>query len=112
MTSVHNSGLRGRRTGLATNGGLNFFLAHTPYRGATYREGDFTHHITPIRNDLYYKRDFDSPVPFYDEEFFYRKGIEAAVERPVRLVQALNNLPELMGLGRQSYWPTGSTTRI
>src|SRR5207249_11363189 len=83
---IHNSRLLGRPAGLATNGGLNFFLAHAPFAAAHYREGDYTHRIMPIKNLMYYPLPYWSPRPFYDEAHFYREGLALLAQKPSRLL--------------------------
>jgi 4-amino-4-deoxy-L-arabinose transferase-like glycosyltransferase len=103
--SLHNSRIAGRPVGLGTNGGLNFFLAHSDYRGATYQEGSFRHEIVPIPNLLRYERMYESPVPLYDEGHFYRAGIQRLARDPYRLLESLDNVTDGLGVGRLDYWP-------
>jgi len=105
LASAHNSRLLGRPTGLGTNGGLNFFLAHAPVRGAEYVEGGFTHRIVPIPNLMWHEEVHRSEVAFYDEGHFYRLGLRGILEEPSRLLASLDNLVEGAGVGRQSIWP-------
>ena len=103
--SVFNSKLMGKPVGLGTNGGLNFFLAHSDIRMAKFQRGTFHYAIGPIRNMLNYSVDFQSPVPLYDESFFYREGWKNLRENPLRLLKDLDNVREGIGLGKQDYWP-------
>lgn len=105
----HNSRLVGRFNLFGTNGGLNFFLAHSEYRTAESRKNpnDKTpdYSITPIPNSWRNKGVFNAPVPLYDDAFFYRKALELIAEHPLRLVRDLRNIKEGLGLGRTRYWP-------
>lgn len=105
--SIHASRLVGKPTVIATNGGLNFYLAHAPVRGAHYKEGTFTHKIVPIPNMERYQTVYQSPVPLYDDKFFYARGLETLASDPSSIVAALENGLEGMGLGRLGYWPSG-----
>lgn len=105
LASAHNSRLIGEPTGLGTNGGLNFFLAHAPVKGADYQEGRFTHRIYPIPNLARHEAVHVSTVPFYDEGHFYRLGLREIAARPSRLLASLDNLVEGVGLGKQAFWP-------
>ncbi|HEY0838745.1 MAG TPA: hypothetical protein VGD74_01025 [Vulgatibacter sp.] len=105
IAAAHNSRLVGKPTGLGTNGGLNFFLAHAPVKGADYREGGFTHQIYPIPNLARHQEVHVSTVPFYDEGHFYGLALREIAARPGRLLASLDNLVEGAGIGRQSFWP-------
>ncbi len=105
--TLHNSRLLGRPAFLATNGGLNFFLAHAPYQGVRHRELDtgFVHKIVPIYNRMYYTKMYDSPRPLYDERHYYRESFALIRQDPLRLMRDLNNVIEGLGAGRQTFWP-------
>lgn len=102
---IHNSRILGRPAGLGTNGGLNFFLAHAEVSGATYDDGVTTHRIGPLPNVVRYGEVFVSSEPLYEEGYFYRKGVRQLGEDPWRLLSALDNVAEGVGLGRQDFWP-------
>lgn len=102
---VHNSRIAGHSTGLSTNGGLNFFLAQSEYRGAHFLEGDRHHEIVPIPNALRYTAMYESPVPLYDERHFYREGIRQIAKSPFQLFASLDNVKFGLGLGSLEYWP-------
>lgn len=109
-----NSQLTGRLVGLSTNGGLNFFLMQTDYQGVDAFEWSFS----PILNHGRYRVMFKSPVPFYEEDYFYREGIRAIRADPMKaLWRVPDHLRESWGLGRQAYWPArvrnrDGTTRL
>ncbi len=105
LACFRNSLILGRPTGIATNGGLNFFLAHADVRGARWFDGRFTHAVTPIFNLQHFERDFVSPVALYEEAWFYRAGFALFVEKPQLAFTSLANLVDGVGLGRQDYWP-------
>jgi len=103
--SWSNSRLVGERAGVATNGGLNFYLAFREVRGVEYQEGNFVHRIVPIPNLLRYQEMERVTVPFWREGYFYARGLDLLREDPRRLARSLDHLKEGMGLGRQSFWP-------
>lgn len=107
LVCAHNTRIRGRLTGLATNGGLNFYLAHARVSGVAFQEGSYTHRIIPIPNMIRHEArgPFVSPVPFYDEAFFYRRGLAELLARPGEIVASLDNVVEGVGLGKQGFWP-------
>ena len=101
FVSWHNSRSLGHFTGLSGNGGINFFLSHSEYRGAVFEGME----VIPIRNAKYYTRFYKSPVPLYDEPFFYREGLRLLTDDPWRLVRAIGNVSDGMGMGPLTYWP-------
>ena len=98
---AHNSRLVKERAGLATNGGLNFYLNFAEVSGIRF-EGSY---IQPIPNAVRYTKEEFTHRPFYHERFFYEKGVRLLKENPARLIRALDNFPETFLLGRQGYWP-------
>jgi hypothetical protein len=102
VTCWTNSVLMRRLSGPSTNGGLNFFMMQAEISRTRF----FDEHIAPIRNVLKYREVFDSPVPLYDEPYYYKEGVRLILERPGRaLVRAADNLRETAGLGVQAFWP-------
>lgn len=105
FVAVQNSRLVGEPAGLATNGGLNFYLAFRQVRGVEYVEGGHVHHIVPIPNMLRYAEMERVPEPFWRESHFYREGLRQLREDPRLLAAVGANLLEGAGLGRQDFWP-------
>ncbi|MGD8825052.1 MAG: glycosyltransferase family 39 protein [Myxococcales bacterium] len=103
--AIHNTRLLGSPSLLGTNGGLNFYLNFSEVRTIRYRESQQDHAITPIPNLLRYRKDERSEVPFYDDGYYYRRGLDAIAERPVRALRALRNIPDGLGVGLLGYWP-------
>lgn len=101
--ALHNSRLAGRPMGLASNGGLNFYLSFADVRGVEVREGGQTHRIVPIPNLLHHRHIEVVDAPFWDEAIYYRKGL--ALLGPSAIPRALRNGVEGLGLGGQDYWP-------
>lgn len=104
-SAAHNSPLVGRLSVLGTNGGLNFYLNFSEVRAIRYRDKLNDHTILPTPNEMRYRRDQRSRVPFYDDGHYYRLGVERIAERPRRLWRAGRNLPAAAGLGKLAYWP-------
>jgi 4-amino-4-deoxy-L-arabinose transferase-like glycosyltransferase len=105
LASAHNSRLVGRPAGPATNGGLNFYLNFAEVRSIRCWDQGLEHNIQPVPNYLRYQVAEDSERPFYDERYYYRRGLSLLVEKPLRLLRALTNFVEGSGVGRQRYWP-------
>lgn len=109
-SAIHNSWLVGRFNLFGTNGGLNFFLAHSDYRTAeTQSGGKIDYSITPIPNSWRNRGVFSSPTPLYEEAFFYRKAFSIIAGKPSRLFTDLRNLKEGLGLGKTRFWPGWQT---
>ena len=103
---VYNSSLAGRATGIATNGGVNFFLAHSDYTAVNFPAGDAIGGIAPRPNAIREtEKVFDAPFHAYDESAFYRLAIEHLWQRPARLFRDLRHISDGFGLGPVGYWP-------
>jgi 4-amino-4-deoxy-L-arabinose transferase-like glycosyltransferase len=102
---THNSIRSNRVVGLATNGGLNFYMNFAEIRTirATHKNG--LHHITPIPNLLRYEQDEVVPATLMNEKYHYQRGVQLIRERPARLLRAFDNFVEGAGAGKQDYWP-------
>jgi 4-amino-4-deoxy-L-arabinose transferase-like glycosyltransferase len=103
--AVHNTRLLGAPSLLGTNGGLNFYLNFSEVRTIRYRDTRQDHAITPIPNLLRYEQDERSQVPFYDDGYYYHRGLDKIAERPLRALRALRNIPDGLGVGSLGYWP-------
>jgi hypothetical protein len=110
---ARNTRLLGRPASLGTNGGLNFYLNLADVRGVRFKERRAVHRITPIPNLLRFPRDEDEEavfVPFYDDAYFYQRGLALLRQQPSRLVlRGASNLAEAAGMGGQGYWPEADT---
>ncbi len=108
---VHNSILLRKPSGLASNGGLNFYLARAPVRIIHYK-GDYgEYHIGPIPNMRRYgpRQDVHTSVPLFDESHFYKEGLKQIWDEPRSLLRSFGNIKEGLGLGLQDYWPAWNT---
>ncbi|MGB5810385.1 MAG: hypothetical protein WBG86_07645 [Polyangiales bacterium] len=103
--SVHNSRLVDRWVPTSTNGGLNFYLNFADARSLNFMEGKFKHQITPIPNLLRYDTDEFVDRPFYEDRYFYKRGIGLIVDEPIRLLRVFRSFREALGFGQQNYWP-------
>jgi 4-amino-4-deoxy-L-arabinose transferase-like glycosyltransferase len=110
--SWHNSRLVDRWVPTSTNGGLNFYLNVAEVRSVEFKEGSYTHRITPIPNLIRYDHDERVERPFYDDRYFYAAGFRRIVEAPRSLLKGFWSLKETLGLGRQDYWPGWPPWRV
>lgn len=108
----HNSRLVDRWVPTSTNGGLNFYLNLAEVRSVKFKEGSYTHQITPIPNLIRYDRDEYVERPFYDDRYFYAAALQLIVDRPMRLLKGLWSLKETLGFGWQEYWPGWPPWRV
>jgi hypothetical protein len=108
---AHNSRLAGRPAGIATNGGVNFFLGHCECRAVTFPRGGGVGEVSGHQNRRRYTGVFASPRLAYDEAYYYRETLRRIGERPALVVRALVNVGDglgLTGLGEspaQPYYP-------
>jgi hypothetical protein len=103
---AHHTRIMGKPTGVATNGGLNFYLNVAPVREVEFWEGSFRHWTRPLPNHYRHRAVERQTRPFYDDAHYYRRGLERLREAPLRTaLAALDNFPETAGIGRQDYWP-------
>jgi hypothetical protein len=105
MAVVHNSIRSKRPVGLATNGGLNFYMNFAEIRTIRCTHKNGLHGITPIPNLIRYEQDEVVPATLMNEQYHYRRGFQLIRERPARLWRALDNFVEGAGAGKQDYWP-------
>lgn len=105
VVSWQNSRLLGEPTFLATNGGLNFYLAFREVRGVEYVEDGALHRIVPIPNLVRYREMERVKEPFWRQGHYYARGLASLREDPRRLLRSLDHLKEGMGLGVQDFWP-------
>jgi hypothetical protein len=106
VVCTYNSWLAGRPTSIATNGGVNFFLAHSDYTSVSFPAGDAITSVAPRPNDVMGPaRIFDATFHAYDERPFYRLAMANLVEQPARLVRDLQHVTDGFGLGVVGYYP-------
>lgn len=102
---VHNSWIAGRPVGLASNGGVNFFLGHCECRAVTFPRGGGVGEVSGHQNRQRYTGVVASPRVAYDERYFYRETLQRIADRPALIARALINVSDglvLTGLGE---WP-------
>ena len=104
---IYNSWLMGRPTGLATNGGVNFFLAHSDYTWVRFPASDAIGGIAPRPNAVAGQPEkiFDAAFHAYDEAKLYGLALDGLLAEPSRLVRDLRHISDGFGLGGLSYWP-------
>ncbi|MEM8607712.1 MAG: phospholipid carrier-dependent glycosyltransferase [Myxococcota bacterium] len=104
--SAHNSSLLERWVPTSTNGGVNFYLNFADVRSVGFVEGGFKHLVSPIPSRIRHETDELVDRPFYDDGYFYERGVELIAAEPSRLLRVFWSLKEGLGLGSQHYWPS------
>lgn len=107
--AAHNTRLAGHPVGLATNGGVNFFLSRSEYKGVAFPNDTTVGGVTAYHNRIRYEEMFVSSRPAYDESYFYRQGLQLIAEDPMRILSGLRNIQDGIGLGplrEPAYWPS------
>ncbi len=102
--SWRNTSILGRPALLATNGGVNFFLAHSTCR-AVVSEGPGIKLVTTHYNRNHFDHDCHFTEPVFDEATFYRAGLSEIAAHPSRLVRAFVGVGEGLGLAPYRPWP-------
>jgi 4-amino-4-deoxy-L-arabinose transferase-like glycosyltransferase len=107
LASARTSALAGKPSFLATNGGLNFFLARAPYRSVALAPDDPIIAVSAYRNRALYTEVFDARAHHaWDERWFYAEGVRTIAEHPVAALRAsVDNVDQGLGLGRMGAWP-------
>ncbi|WP_437774519.1 hypothetical protein [Sorangium sp. So ce1097] len=103
--SAHTSWLLGRPALVATNGGVNFFLAHSACRSVRSTAGGEIVEVSTHYNRTHFERRCELPRPFLDEGAYYRAGLAEIAEHPGRLVRALGGVAEGLGVAPRRAWP-------
>lgn len=108
---AYNTRLAGRPSGLASNGGLNFYLGHCGCRKVRFPAGQAIRESSGYHNRKRYTEPVDASEPAYAEAHFYREGLRLLADRPSRLLRDLANVSDGLALGdlgplpAQPYWP-------
>jgi len=109
--AVHTSILLGRPALVASNGGVNFFLAHADCRSLRSTAGGRSVQLTTHYSRVHLTRACTTDRPFIDERYFYRRGLDEIAAHPERLLRAFQALGEGLGLAPsrahpdQPFWP-------
>lgn len=103
--SAHTSWLLGRPALVATNGGVNFFLAHSACRSVRSAAGGEVVEVSTHYNRTHFERRCELPRPFLDEGAYYRAGFAEIAEHPGRLLRAWTGVAEGLGLAPRRAWP-------
>lgn len=112
--AMHTSIVLGRPAVVASNGGINFFLAHSECKLVRSTAPGRVISVSTHYTRTHYDRECVIDHSFLDESWFYRMGLTNIVQQPRRLLVALDGLREGLGLvphrswPNQPYWP-GST---
>ncbi len=102
---VQSSRIAGRPTGIATNGGINFFLGHCECRAVTFPRGGGVGEVSGHQNRQRYTEVIASPRPPYDEGYYYRRTLERLAAQPALLVRAWVNVSDGLALTGLGEWP-------
>jgi hypothetical protein len=97
----HNARLLEGGGALATNGGMNFYLNFSKVT-SIHHKGLF---FQPLPNLIRYTQPEFTDHPFYEQKYFYQRGLENLREHPGRLLFAFTNFREAFLFGGQGYWP-------
>ncbi|WP_434041116.1 MULTISPECIES: phospholipid carrier-dependent glycosyltransferase [Sorangium] len=103
--SAHTSWLLGRPALVATNGGVNFYLAHSACRSVRSTAGGEVVEVSTHYNRTHFERRCELPRPFLDEGAYYRAGLAEIAEHPGRLLRAWTGVAEGLGLAPRRAWP-------
>jgi hypothetical protein len=92
LASAFASHLAGHLTGIATNGGINFFLAHSDWAAASFPTTDAICGIVPRPNALRGGDVFTTSEHAWNDRLFYLLGLKSIASHPVRLLTDLRNV--------------------
>jgi hypothetical protein len=99
------SHLVGHLVGISTNGGVNFFLAHSDWRSACFPASDAIQCIVPRPNALREGPVYVSPGEAWNDHAFYMLGLKSIVSHPLRLLVDGRNVTSGLGLTSLDYYP-------
>ncbi len=106
-----NSIALGRPASVATNGGVNFYLAWQDCRSVrTTAEGPIRE-ISTFYTRAHHERACERPEPFYEEGPYYRAGLAALSSDPARVGRGFDAVREGLGVAPrrafpdQPFWP-------
>lgn len=99
-----NSLALGRPALVATNGGVNFYLAHSDCSAVETGQGE-VRSVTSHFNRTHGTEPCRVPFAAYDEGAFYRAGLAEIAAHPSRLARAWIGVSEGLGLAPRRAWP-------
>lgn len=91
---AYNSRIAGHLTGIATNGGANFFLGHCECRALHFPPGFGVGEISGHQNRKRYTEVVLAERPANDEAYFYREMLHRIAERPSLVARAALNIAD------------------
>lgn len=103
--AVHHSLLRGSPTLLATNGGVNFYLARSDCKAVRSSVGGAIVEVSTHFNRTRFERVCVVDARLDDEAYFYREGLGFAAREPASLWRSVQALSEGLGLAPRRGWP-------
>jgi hypothetical protein len=105
LVCAYNSRALGRPAGPSANGGINFYLNFADVHTLQYGGHFGQYWISPVPNGFNHTRVELTDVPFFQDSYWYGRGIAHVREHPESLRSALQNFTEAAGMGRQLMWP-------
>jgi hypothetical protein len=103
--AAHNSRIAGRPAGIATNGGVNFFLGHCECRAVRFPSGTGVGEVSGYQNRKRFTQVVASDHAAYDEPYWYRLALARIAERPALVARALVNVADGLVLTDLGAWP-------
>ncbi len=103
--AVHHSSVRGAPALLATNGGVNFYLARSDCKAVRSSLGGAIVEVSTHFNRTRFERLCVEGARLDDEAYFYREGLRFALRDPASLSRAAEALFEGLGLAPRRGWP-------
>lgn len=102
---ARNSALLGRPALVASNGGVNFFLAFSECASVRSRARGEIALVSTHYNRTHFSQACEEDAPFFEEGAYYRAGLAEIRAHPLRLLRALDGIVEGLGLTRKRPWP-------
>ncbi|APR78456.1 Hypothetical protein A7982_03803 [Minicystis rosea] len=109
--SRDNSRLAGRPVLLATNGGVNFYLAHADVRGLRFPAGDAVRELSTYASRARRAPVEEVDIHAYDDAAFYARGLASIRHDRTALRRSLGAIADGLGAGavggreNPPYWP-------
>ena len=111
LVAWHTSLVLGRPATIASNGGVNFYLAHSECRSVRSLAGGRVVEVSTHYTRTHHREPCVIERPLLDEPWLYKTTLAAIAREPKKLVTALDGVREGLGIaparGRREppYWP-------
>lgn len=103
--ALHTSYVLKRPAVVASNGGVNFFLAHSDCKSVRSNAGGRVVAVSTHYSRMHYTRECVVDPPFIDEPFLYDAALRSIKRDPARLLRAFDGLREGLGIAPYRNWP-------